>query len=84
MGFCCQKPVLQPRLVDICYANRVDRQTGALLYRLETSLSKFKELDWPRLMLPIKFCQFKMCQPAITDDTLNQREASRPMLCNHS
>ena len=31
-------------------------------------LPKFKQLNWPELMLPIKFHQSKMCQLAPTGD----------------
>ena len=37
-------------------------------YVSRNGLSKFRQLNWPQLMLPIKFFQFKMCQLAITDN----------------
>ena len=37
-------------------------------YVSQNGLSKFRQLNWPQLMLPMKFFQFEMCQLAITDD----------------
>ena len=42
-------------------------QLGTSLYQLTPSLSKVRQLSWPKFMLPIKFFQFKMCQLAVTD-----------------
>ena len=36
-------------------------------HRSTPSLSKFKQLDWPELTLPVKFCQFRMPQLDLTD-----------------
>ena len=52
----------------MCYANGVDRRSGRSLYWLTLSFSKFKQLDWPELMLPIKFHQFKMFRLAAADE----------------
>ena len=37
------------------------------------SVSKFKQLDWPKLMSPMKSVQFnfEICQLALTDNMLN-------------
>ena len=43
--------------------------------------TKFEQLNLPELMLPIKLLQFKICELAVTNDTLNQAQASRSMLC---
>ena len=45
------------------------------------SVSKFKQLDWPKLVLTMKFFQFKMCHLAMTDNILNWTKASKPMSC---
>ena len=37
-------------------------------YVSRNGLSMFRQLNWPHIMLVIKFSQFKMCQLAITDD----------------
>ena len=47
------------RPVGLCYANGVDQHLGTSLYRSTLSLSKFEQLNWPELMLPIKLFQFK-------------------------
>ena len=46
----------------------IGRQLGTSLYQLTPSLSKVRQLSWPKFMLPIKFFQFKMCQLAVTDE----------------
>ena len=56
------------RPVDLCYGNVVDRQSATSLYQSTPSLSKYKQLNWPELMLPIKLFQFKICELAVTDD----------------
>ena len=68
------------RSVGLRYANGVDRRSAMSLYRSTPSLSKYKQLNWPELMLPIKLFQFKICQLAVTDSK-NQAQGSRPMLC---
>ena len=45
----------------------IGRQLGTSLYQLTPSLSKVRQLSWPKFMLHIKFFQFKMCQLAVTD-----------------
>ena len=45
----------------------IGRQLGTSLYQLTPSLSKARQLSWPKFMLPIKIFQFKMCQPAVPD-----------------
>ena len=45
----------------------IGQQLGTSLYQLTPSLSKVRQLSWPKFMLPIKFFQFKMCQLAVTD-----------------
>ena len=45
----------------------IGRQLGKSLYQLTPSLSKVIQLSFPKFMLPIKFCQFKVCQLAVTD-----------------
>ena len=55
------------RPVGLCYLNG-ERQLGKSLYRSTPSLSKFEQLNWPELMLPIKLFQFKICELAVTDD----------------
>ena len=57
------------RPVGLCHLNGAERRSGTLLYRSTPSLSKFEQLNWPELMLPIKLFQFKICEPAVTDDT---------------
>ena len=50
------------RTVGLCYLNGVERRsglTGTSLYRSAPSLSKFEQVNWPELMLPIKLFQFK-------------------------
>ena len=42
------------------------RQLGTSLYQLTPSLSKVRQLSWPKFMLPINFFQFKVCQLAVT------------------
>ena len=37
-------------------------------YQAIPNLSTFKQLDWRKLPLPIKFFQFKMRQLAVIDD----------------
>ena len=56
------------RPLGLCYLNGVDRRSGTSLYRSTPSLSKFEQLNWPELMLPIKLYQFKVCELAVTDD----------------
>ena len=55
--------------MGLCYLNSVNRQSGMSLYRSAPSVSKFEQLNWPELMLPIKLFQFKICELAVTDDT---------------
>ena len=45
----------------------IGRQLGTSLYQLTPSLSKVRQLSWPKFMLRINFFQFKMCQLAVTD-----------------
>ena len=56
------------RPVGLCYAYGVDRRSGTSLYQSTSSLPKFKQLNWPELMLPIKLFQLKICQLAVTED----------------
>ena len=56
------------RRVGLSYPNGVDRRLGTSLYRSTPSLSKFEQLNWPKLMLPIKLFQFKICELAVIDD----------------
>ena len=56
------------RPVGLCYLNSVDQRSGTSLYRSTPSLSKFEQLSWPELILPIKLLQFKICELAVTDD----------------
>ena len=53
---------IKPTPVGLCYTNDGYQQSGTSLYCLTPSFSKFKQFNWPELMLPIKFHQFKMCQ----------------------
>ena len=55
--------------VGLCYPNGVDRRSGTSLDRSTPSLSKFEQVNWPELILPIKLFQFKICELAVTDDT---------------
>ena len=57
------------RPVGLCYQNSVNQRSGTSFYRSTLSLSKFEQLNWPELMLPIKLFQFKICELAVTDDT---------------
>ena len=41
--------------------------TANITLPIDTSLSKVRQLSWPKFMLPIKSFQFKMCQLAVTD-----------------
>ena len=52
----------------LCERHGVDRRSATSLYRLTPSLSKYKQLNWPEAMLPIKLFQFKIRELAITDD----------------
>ena len=45
------------RPVGLCYLNGVEGRSGTPLYR--SSLSKFEQVNWPELMLPIKLFQCK-------------------------
>ena len=45
----------------------IDRQPRTSLYQLTPSLSKVRQLSWPKFMFPIIFFQFKMCQVAVKD-----------------
>ena len=56
------------RPVGLCYANGADQRSGLSLYRSTPSLSKFEQLNWTELTLPIKLFQFKICQLTVTDD----------------
>ena len=47
---------------------KISREGVASMAFWPDGLSKFRQLNWPQLMLPIKFFQFKMCQLANTDD----------------
>ena len=59
---------IKPRPVGLCYQNSVNQRSGMSLYLSTPSLSKFEQLNWPALMLPIKLFQFKICELADTDD----------------
>ena len=56
------------RPVGLCYLNGAEPQSGKSLYQSTSSLSKFEQLNWPELMLPIKVFQFKICELAVTDE----------------
>ena len=56
------------RPVGLCYLNGVGHRSGTSLHRSTPSLSKFEQLNWPELMLPIKLFQFKICELAVIDD----------------
>ena len=47
------------RPVSLCYLNGVEHQSGMPPYQSTPSLSKFEQVNWPELMLPIKLFQFK-------------------------
>ena len=49
-----------------CKQLLIGQQMGTSLYQLTPSLSKVRQLSWPKFMLPMKSFQFKMCQPAVT------------------
>ena len=38
-------------------------------YRSQPSLSKFEQVNWPELMLPIKLFQFQICELVVTKDS---------------
>ena len=57
------------RPVGLCYLNGVERRSGTSLYRSTPGLSKFEQLNWPELMLPIKLFQYNICELAVTHDT---------------
>ena len=61
------KPTCRP--VGLCYLYSVERRLGTLLYQSTPSLSKFEEVNWPELMLPIKLFQFQICELFVTEDT---------------
>ena len=48
------------RPVGLCHLNGVEHQSATSLYQSTPSLSKFEQLNWPELMLPIKLFQFKI------------------------
>ena len=56
------------RPVGLCYQNSAEHLSGMSFYQSTPSLSKFEQLNWPELMLPIKLFQFKICELAVTDD----------------
>ena len=57
------------RPMGLCYLNGVERRSGMPRYRSTLSLSKFEQLNWPKLMLPIKLFQLKICELVVTEDT---------------
>ena len=59
---------IKPWPVGLCYANSVDWRSGKSLYRSTPGLSKFEQLNWPKLTLLIKLFQFKICQLPVTDN----------------
>ena len=59
---------IKPGPLGRCYANSVDRRLGTSLYQSTPSLFKLKQLNWPKLVLPIIFFQFKMGHLAVTDN----------------